>query len=78
MFKNDSNFGDGVAIDRRYGPHLSHPSQAARAWRTTEREITMTSVFDIFQSIFDGVQNLVGSIFAGAQGVFDSIVTASS
>ena len=38
----------------------------------------MTSVFDIFQSIFDGVQALVSSVFAGAQGVFDSIVNASS
>ncbi|GAV98097.1 hypothetical protein CS176_2327 [Corynebacterium glutamicum] len=38
----------------------------------------MTSVFDIFQAIFDGVQGLVGSVFAGAQNVFDSIVTASS
>ena len=38
----------------------------------------MTSVFDIFQSIFDGVQGLVGSIFAGAQGVFDAITNASS
>lgn len=38
----------------------------------------MTSVFEIFQSIFDGIQGLVGSVFAGAQGVFDTIVNASS
>lgn len=38
----------------------------------------MTAIFDIFQAIFDGVQNLVGSVFNGAQGVFDSIVSASS
>ncbi len=38
----------------------------------------MTSVFEIFQSIFDGVQALVGSIFAGAQGVFDAVENASS
>lgn len=38
----------------------------------------MTSVFDIFQAIFDGVHGLVGSIFAGAQGVFDAVENASS
>lgn len=38
----------------------------------------MTSVFDIFQSIFDGVAGLVNSIFAGAQGVFDAVENASS
>lgn len=38
----------------------------------------MTSVFDIFQSIFDGVQGLVGAIFAGAQDVFTAVENASS
>lgn len=38
----------------------------------------MTSVFDIFQSIFDGVEGLVQAVFNGAQEVFDSIATASS
>lgn len=38
----------------------------------------MDSVFEIFQAIFTAVQGLVGSVFAGAQGVFDSIVDFSS
>lgn len=38
----------------------------------------MDSVFDIFQAIFDGVQGLVTSVFAGAQGVFDEVENFSS
>ncbi|ANR63469.1 hypothetical protein C627_12730 [Corynebacterium glutamicum ZL-6] len=38
----------------------------------------MTSVFEIFQAIFTGVQNLVDSVFAGAQGVFTEVKNASS
>ena len=38
----------------------------------------MDSVFDIFQAIFDGVKNLIGSVVGGAQGVFDSIKNFSS
>ncbi len=38
----------------------------------------MDSVFAIFQAIFNGVEGLVGSVFDGAQGVFNSIKSFSS
>ena len=38
----------------------------------------MTSVFDIFQSIFDSVAGLVQAVFEGAQGLLTTFENASS